>query len=60
MNSKSEFNRCKIPRLTVDFDGWTKKKAEEIFQKDGKPENQEQARDDFANMVEEAEESLAV
>ena len=29
LNSKGEFNRCKVPRLTVDLEGWTKKKKVE-------------------------------
>jgi hypothetical protein len=26
LNSKSEFNRCKVPRLKIDLEGWWKEK----------------------------------
>ena len=28
MNSKAEFNRCRIPRLVIDLEAWKSKKKE--------------------------------
>ena len=45
LNSKSEYSRCRVPRLTVDMEGWKTKatagKTTEIFQKDGNLSEQE-------------------
>ena len=44
LNSKSEYSRCRVPRLTVDMEGWKSKNdknANEIFQKDEDLDEQE-------------------
>ena len=36
LNSKSEFNRCRVPRLEIDMDGWRTGKEREEKEKEEK------------------------
>ena len=59
LNSKSEYSRCRVPRLTVDMEGWKSrndKTATEIFQKDENITEQEMV---LELLRAEAEDSLA-
>ena len=57
LNSKGEFNRCKVPRLTIDLENWkSKKKAELEIIKEAGEGPQEQG--DHQDWIDEAEESL--
>jgi hypothetical protein len=57
LNSKSEYSRCRVPRLTVDMEGWKSKKEKDgIFVKDGNLTEQEMV---LELIRAEAEDSLA-
>ena len=47
LNSKGEFNRCKVPRLTIDLEGWKKKKKLEESRKDQASTEVEEAPDEI-------------
>ena len=56
MNSKAEVQRCRIPRLVMDPEVWSKKKEEMIDPTEPQPMSSHQEDDP---LVREAEESLA-
>ena len=57
LNSKGEFNRCKVPRLTIDPENWRgKKKTELEIVKEAGEGPQEQG--DHQDWIDEAEEIL--
>ena len=57
MNSKAEYSRCRVPRLTMDLEGWTNSKKVEVV-----PQVMAQGQVDLQtmdeDMVREAEDSL--
>ena len=63
LNSKSEFSRCRVPRLRIDMEGWQKKTADKDERK-RKDEQSIQLEEDHHHLIEEerlrgeAEESL--
>ena len=69
LNSKSEFNRCKIPRLTINLDEWKSRKEKEKEEEGrshraepGKEEDHQEPSDQWEDdgWLLEAEESLSM
>ena len=44
LNSKTEYSRCRIPRLVVDVEEWSRKKAEESKKLEEHPPDSEVAQ----------------
>ena len=57
LNSKAEYNRCRIPRLVMDPEVWNKKKTEMINPAEPQPTSSHQEENN--PLIVEAEESLA-
>ena len=55
LNSKTDYSRCRVPRLTVDLEGWTTSKKVEAAAKVMAPA---QVHQDDELLAKEAEESL--
>ena len=58
LNSKSEYSRCKVPRLTVDLEGWTNATKVVVQHQHGIAQGQDAPHPLHEEEVMEAEESL--